>query len=104
VKKFDIEDAFKYAVGYAGISPDQFWRMTPHELSLALAGYREKQEETVKLVLYHAWHTAAFERTKRLPSLNRILKPEPRRYTPEEKEEILKELKRLDQEVRRERA
>ena len=53
----------------------EFWDMTPRETFMALnaAVWRIEQEMARSLSL--AWNIAALERTKRLPSLSKLLAP-----------------------------
>jgi hypothetical protein len=48
--------------------------MNPHETVLAIQAANWRGNQALQLVLYGAWHTEAFARTKRLPSLKRLLR------------------------------
>lgn len=54
--------AFKAAV-QQGIDPEQFWRLTPYLTHKAMEGLSKGR-------LSMAWHTAAFQRTKKLEKLD----------------------------------
>lgn len=57
--------AFKAAV-QQGIDPEQFWRLTPYLTAKALEGLQKGR-------LSMAWHTAAFQRTKKLEKLEHYI-------------------------------
>jgi hypothetical protein len=56
------------------MQPEDFWNLTPYELSLRLAGYSEEKAEHRQELIYLAWHIEAFARQKRLPGLAKLLK------------------------------
>jgi hypothetical protein len=64
-----------FAMGEMGMRDLDFWELTPYELHRRLIGWRRKQDGRRLNSLYQAWHSAAFARAKRLPTLTRILKP-----------------------------
>lgn len=73
-----------------GISPSDFWSLTPHELYECHSVWVESQESNQDLTkdkLALAWSIEAMRRQKRLQPLDRYLKstPKPRRWKPEEK-------------------
>ena len=55
-----------------GIGVNEFWDLTPVEAVTAVQARAEQQQER-DLAL--AWHVAALQRTKKLPSLKRLLHP-----------------------------
>ena len=84
----------------AGIPLTEFWDMTPQEtmITFEASAWRDRREQG--LTLSNAWHSAAFARTKRLPSLKGLLKRlEPRKpESLEERRAEFAEMKaRLDQ-------
>jgi hypothetical protein len=58
----------------AGVPALEFWRMNPAETVAAIRAASWKYKQELQLVLYGAWHAEAFARTKRLPSLKRLLR------------------------------
>jgi hypothetical protein len=56
------------------MQPEDFWNLTPYELSLRLTGYSEEKAEHRQELIYLAWHIEAFARQKRLPGLAKLLK------------------------------
>jgi hypothetical protein len=64
-----------FALGEMGLRDDDFWELTPYELHRRIVGWNKRQEANRVRILYGAWHSAAFARAKRFPSLLRILKP-----------------------------
>ena len=55
----------------AGVSALDFWHMTPAE---TYASIEALEKRTHKWALYEAWHVAALQRMKKMPSLKRILR------------------------------
>ncbi len=47
-------------------------------------GYKKRKKQTFDELLYLAWHTEAFARMKKLPSLKSLIKGEKRQQTDEE--------------------
>lgn len=60
-----MADAYEEAV-QAGVSPVEFWQMTPYQTSVAIRGL-------VKNRAILAWEIAAFSRSKKLPKIDTIL-------------------------------
>jgi hypothetical protein len=61
-----VEQAYAQAVR-AGLDPETFWRLTPYESNLvAQEGHRRLE--------LSAWMTAAFDRTKKLPPIDKLLR------------------------------
>ena len=71
----DVAELMAFAMGEMGMRDLDFWELTPYELHRRLIGWRRKQDGRRLNSLYQAWHSAAFARAKRLPTLTRILKP-----------------------------
>lgn len=57
-----------------GISPDEFWRLTPFEFNLMAEGFVAREERKTSDLLYLAWHVEAFARAKKLPKLETLMK------------------------------
>lgn len=57
-----------------GLSPDEFWRLTPYEFNLMAESFVAREERKTNDLLYHAWHIEAFARAKKLPKLETLLK------------------------------
>lgn len=56
-----------------GMMPDEFWKLTPAELLAIAEGYAENRQDRIHELIYLAWHTEAFARTKQLPSLKSLI-------------------------------
>ena len=57
-----------------GLSPDEFWKLTPYEFNLRAEGFVSREERKTNDLLYHAWHIEAFARDMKLPKLQTLLK------------------------------
>ncbi len=57
-----------------GISPEEFWRLTPFEFNLIAEGFVAREERKTSDLLYLAWHVEAFARAKKLPKLEILIK------------------------------
>jgi hypothetical protein len=64
-----------FALGEMGMRDADFWELTPYELHRRVVGWNKKERAKRLSSLHTAWHTAAFIRARRMPSLMRILKP-----------------------------
>jgi hypothetical protein len=82
-----------YPARSSGITVAEFWDLTPREVSrVEAAVWRMEQEQARALSL--AWHVAALQRQKTLPSLARLLAVlKPRKAVPIEKRREEFELK-----------
>lgn len=47
--------------------------MTPYQLTLCAKAYREREIDARDTDMWHAWHTGAFSRIDRMPSLESVL-------------------------------
>lgn len=83
-----------------GILPDRFWGMTFDDLSIAREGASILWREIYNALLYHAWHTAAFARMNKMPSLKSLLKHDDQPEQPKSAELIAAE-QDMDWRVRR---
>lgn len=58
----------------AGIPPHILWDYTPRELYAVFAGRVLISRRQHQLAIYAAWHTASYERTRKLPNLAATLR------------------------------
>lgn len=58
-----------------GVSPDQFWNLTPFAFGLIMKAQNKKLHNDFDTIKYHAWHVAAFTRAKKMPSFKEFIKP-----------------------------
>ncbi len=94
----------------AGLGVEEFWRLTPRETHAAIEAWAwqleqegERATELIRLAKkiagWLAWHTAALQRAKRMPPLQRLIGGgETRKLTPEEarkRKAEFEELKRI---------
>ena len=66
----------------AGISINEFWTNTPRINHLAIKAFLQKQKAEYSKLAWVAWHTAAFQRAKKMPNLSKIItsiNPAPRK-------------------------
>jgi len=65
--------------------PHEFWGSTPHETMVFCLACGRAEMGRFRRALWEAWHTAAFQRTKRMPNLGVMLRklggPEERKQT-----------------------
>ena len=66
--------------------------MTPYQLTLAINDFAEKQKQEGEEKLTLAYMTAYWQRIKRMPTLNSIIKKE----VEQEPEQMLDEVKKLN--------
>ncbi len=83
-----LREAQKAAYRF-GMTPDQFWTLTPDETYCWIESRFEAEGSRHKENAWLAWHIACFSRQKRLPSLQSVMgkldKKHPKaRQTPEE--------------------
>lgn len=60
-------------VSRLGVSPIDFWRLTPAEIFALADAYADLAEHQENGRITQAWMGAALERSKRLPKLERLL-------------------------------
>ena len=53
----------------------EFWLKTPFEVYLQVQAWMEQREENFQRDIAIAWHTAALQRSNRLPTLQALLNP-----------------------------
>ena len=56
-----------------GMSPAEFWSLTPYLFSQYMQGYRIRLEREHKENCWLMWHNVAWARCKRLPKLTDVL-------------------------------
>jgi len=56
-----------------GIALDDFWRMTPWQLGIAVEARNQRDQNETESRLGIAWYTAAFSRMTKLPPLREVL-------------------------------
>ena len=87
------------AAAREGLSPDQFWTMTPREFGAFMRGRAASDRRTLAILMNAAWHGVGFSRTKRLPNLanlmRRVLGEKRREQTPEQGVKVAEFLNRL---------
>jgi hypothetical protein len=74
-KELDLDDLLAEAAAI-GITPTEFWTMTPRELRTQFMGAGKARKRDMQLALYGAWHAGAFARynpKKKLPDLKQLL-------------------------------
>lgn len=65
-----------------GLTPTEFWCLTPWQLMVLADGQAQLWSEKLQLALYNAWHAAAFGRAKSMPSLKTLLRDVARKSAP----------------------
>ena len=78
---------------YIGIDPLVVGEYTPYELALLAKQKRESEQRKFENDLTLAWHIEAFNRQKRLPNLDKVLKDarrKPRKKSDNRSDAILK--------------
>ena len=70
------------------MSPKEFWLLTFAEFVIIFKEYARTEKRKVNELLFLAWHTALFERQKKLPSLKSIYITEEERE-PQSTEEMI---------------
>ena len=79
----------------AGVGVSEFWDLTPREVQFVFEsdGWRQRRERQRDAWL--AWHIAGMMRTKRMPSLNVLIPPEPRAVMGDELERRRRDHERI---------
>ncbi len=78
-----------------GISPFDFWNLTPYEFILTMEGINDREIKHQQDLLYLAWHIEAFARQKKLPKLQSLLKqPKPKKQKNLSQTELIQIAKR----------
>ena len=69
----------------AGGSVSEFWDMTPREVHASIDADNWRREQAQRGRAWLAWHVGALQRTKRFPSLARLMGPDrPKALSPDE--------------------
>jgi hypothetical protein len=81
-----------------GITPDEFYYMTPFELSCFVDAFNIRQDEKRQELIVLAYTTAALARTEKMPSLQSLLETEerPQQNISLTDEDILTEIRRMN--------
>lgn len=56
-----------------GLTPDQFWELTPAEFYYMVDGHGRKQKRHRNEILYGAWYTAMLMRQEKIPPLSELM-------------------------------
>ena len=56
-----------------GMSPSEFWSLTPYELTVFIEERAEARQAEYREAMSIAWHTALFQRSKKLPDLRALM-------------------------------
>lgn len=68
------------AAHIAGVAASEFWNMTPWQLRVITQASIDKAKNAQELMTWQAWHIAALQRAKKMPSLREMLgKKEPKK-------------------------
>ena len=69
------------------MTPDEFWSLTPFETYEWCRSVAVRECREYKRTLYGAWHSAVFQRQKKVPDLAKLMdrldNPVPQQQTPE---------------------
>lgn len=57
-----------------GFAISDFWAITPCDFGVVLEGYRQRKIAEQDIIITNAWLSAAWQRQKKLGSLDKILK------------------------------
>ena len=86
-----------------GVKVEEYNELTPHELMLILDAHNEHLQRQREDILTHAWLTASWQRTKRMPPLRQVLEQaRPRHIKPQTDDQMLAVIKRLQASFERE--
>jgi len=58
-----------------GVRVAEFWDLTPRELFAVVEAATWQREQAQRRDMWLAWHIAALSRTKRLPALQKLIRP-----------------------------
>lgn len=80
-----------------GIKPSEFWQMTPAELILFIEANQSLELDQFKQAITCAWLCAAYQRSKRLPDLDEVMKKlEYKEPEPMTSDDIFNQIKALN--------
>ena len=61
----------------AGVSPVDFWGLTPFQTQLLIEAHGERLKDEFESLIAAGWHTAVFSRAKTIPPLRSLFRREP---------------------------
>lgn len=82
-----------------GVSPEVFWTLTPYQFGLCMRGYEERERRQHDAAIWVGWHTAAFQKSKRLPPLKDYLSSSKKRMQGVDEDAIMARLKAYQKRV-----
>ncbi|MCK5020349.1 MAG: hypothetical protein KAS32_25150 [Candidatus Peribacteraceae bacterium] len=56
-----------------GIGADEYWKCTVFEYNEMIRQYNKNEESRWRELQYNTWLSAAYQRMKKMPSLNKVL-------------------------------
>ncbi len=74
-----------------------FWDYTPAEINLLSKRHNENRKQHIDDLIYLAWHTEAFHRSKKLPKLKDLIGKSKKKNQPQTPEQMLNNIKLLNQ-------
>jgi len=57
----------------AGLAPSEFWKLTPYQLRLICEERSAVLRHAHQMRSWHAWHVAALQRAKKMPTLRQMI-------------------------------
>ena len=84
-----------------GLSPAEFWTLTPWQLRCSLEGYRMRREADHDQAAWMMWHGAVLQRVKKIPALDEFLAGKKKRVNTIDEAAILTRLKAYNKRVTR---
>lgn len=79
------------------VQPSEFWDMTPAELGIMIRAFNEKTKADHKNELTLAYLTAYWHRVKKMPKLKEVLNEEEPKKKKMTAQDMLNEIKRLNE-------
>lgn len=81
-----------------GITSDEFYNMTPFELSCCVDAFNIRQDEKRQELILLAYTTATLARTEKMPSLQSLLETDNPRKEPAilSEEDLISEIRRMN--------
>lgn len=77
-----------------GVNIKDFYYMTPYELSLHVNAYNQNKKADHESRITQAYLTAAWQRAKKMPKLEKVLKPTPKQMTADQMLKVVEGLNR----------
>ncbi len=78
-----------------GVEPDEFWDSTLRHTLLQIEGFLYRQEISAERQVSSAWLMAAWQRSKKMPSLRSVLSRSGRKAKPPDKQKTKAELDQM---------